>query len=182
MDKGAENYLKYLKGDESGLAAIIAEYRDGLILYANGIVCNMAAAEDIAEDTFVRLITKKPSFGRHSAFRTWLFGIARNLCYDALRREKFISAEPPDEDGTDGESVEMAYIKLEARQKLYAAMKKLPSDRYELIWLSYFEDMTAKEIGKVTGKTEAAVFMALSRARAQLKEILIKEGFTYEDV
>ncbi len=182
MEKGAENYLKYLSGDENGLAAIIAEYRDGLILYANGIVRNMTAAEDIAEDTFVRLIMKKPAFGRRSTFKTWLFEIARNICYDRLRHDKFISYEPPKENESDGMSVEDAYIKRETYEKLHLALNRLPPDRYELIWLSYFEDMSAKEIGKVTNRSEKAVFMALSRARAQLKEILSEEGFDYENL
>ena len=182
MEHGAENYKKYLSGDGGGLTEIVREYRDGLILYINGIVRDISAAEDIAEDTFLRLIVKKPSFGGASSFRTWLYGIGRHLAYDRLRKEKPESSLPLDENEKDEEEIEAAVIKSESGKILHSCLKRLSEDKYELIWLSYFEDMSAKEIAAVTGKSEGAVFKALSRTRAELKQMLLKEGFSYEDL
>ena len=72
MDKGADSYRLYLNGDENGLVDIIGEYREGLILFINGIVHDMHEAEDITEDTFVRLIVKKPAFSGKSSLTDFL--------------------------------------------------------------------------------------------------------------
>ena len=78
--------------------------------------------------------------------------------------------------------MEASFIKDEAGKILHSCLKRLSSDKFELIWLSYFENMSAKEIAAVTGKSEGSVFKALSRTRAELKQMLLKEGFSYEDL
>ena len=69
MDNGASSYRRFCnEGDDSGLVEIIVNYRDGLILYLNSFVGNIHIAEELAEDTFVLLGTKKPSRRRSAAF------------------------------------------------------------------------------------------------------------------
>ena len=79
MDNGASSYRRFLEGDDSGLVEIIRDYKDGLIFYLNSLVNNLHIAEELAEDTFVRLGTKKPRDKRKSSFKTWLYTIGRNL-------------------------------------------------------------------------------------------------------
>ena len=62
MDNGASSYRRFLDGDDTGIVEIIRDYKDGLILYLNGITGNIHTAEEIMEDTFVKLVTKKPRF------------------------------------------------------------------------------------------------------------------------
>ena len=62
MDSSAQNYLRFLNGDESGLTELIREHKDGLILYLNSFTQNIHTAEDLMEDTFVKLVVKKPKF------------------------------------------------------------------------------------------------------------------------
>lgn len=69
MDSGADSYRRFLDGDDEGLAEIVREYKDGLILYLNGYVNNLHIAEELAEDTFFRLITRKPKFSGKSTFK-----------------------------------------------------------------------------------------------------------------
>ena len=57
MDNGASSYRRILDGDDKGLAEIVRNYSDGLILYLNGIVSNISAAEELAEETFFKIIT-----------------------------------------------------------------------------------------------------------------------------
>ena len=61
MDNGASSYRRFLDGDDKGLAEIVGDYKDGLILYLNGYVNNIFIAEELTEDTFFRLITKSRS-------------------------------------------------------------------------------------------------------------------------
>lgn len=60
MDSGADSYRRYLAGEDEGLAEIVRAYKDGLILYLNGYVNDLPLAEELAEDTFFRLIAKRP--------------------------------------------------------------------------------------------------------------------------
>ena len=56
MDQSTKDYHDYLSGDPDGLSRLVRDYKDGLILYINGIVQNITAAEDLTEDVFVKLI------------------------------------------------------------------------------------------------------------------------------
>ncbi|MBR6701910.1 MAG: RNA polymerase subunit sigma-24, partial [Clostridia bacterium] len=94
MENGADAYRRFLEGDENGLEEIITEYKDGLILYLNGYVSNLDLAEELAEDTFVRLFTKKPKNKGGASFKTWLYTIGRNIALDALRKMKRRREEP----------------------------------------------------------------------------------------
>ena len=74
MDSGADSYRRFLDGDDEGLAEIVREYKDGLILYLNGYVNNLYIAEELTEDTFFRLITRnfsRRSFCRRNAGPCW---------------------------------------------------------------------------------------------------------------
>ena len=62
MDIGASSYRRYLDGDDTGLVEIIKENKDGLTLYINGYVNDIFVAEDLMEETFFKLATKRPRF------------------------------------------------------------------------------------------------------------------------
>ncbi len=61
MDNGASSYRRYLDGDDDGIAEIVKDYKDGLILYLNGYVSNLHIAEDLCEDTFSALSQRNPN-------------------------------------------------------------------------------------------------------------------------
>ena len=87
MDNGASSYRRFRdNGDQSALVEIIRDYKDGLILYLTSIVGNVQTAEDLAEDTFVLIGTKKPKDKGKSSFKTWLYTIGRNVAIDYLRK------------------------------------------------------------------------------------------------
>ena len=62
MDNGACSYRRFLEGDDAGFVEIIRDYKDGLTLYLNGFAKNMDTAEEWMEDTFFKLVVKKPKF------------------------------------------------------------------------------------------------------------------------
>ena len=62
MDNGASSYRRFLDGDDEGIVEIIRDYKDGLILYLNGFTRNISTAEELMEETFVKLATRKPRF------------------------------------------------------------------------------------------------------------------------
>ena len=60
MDNGAGSYRRFLNGDDNGITEIIRDYKDGLMLFINRYVNNIHIEEELTEDTFFKLVTKKP--------------------------------------------------------------------------------------------------------------------------
>ena len=117
MDNGASSYLRFRDdGDESVLVEIIRDYKDGLIFFLCGIVGDITVAEELAEDTFVLLGTKKPKDKGKSSFKTWLYTIGRNIAVDYLRKRKrgdSVSLESCPELTSDEASLEETYLREE---------------------------------------------------------------------
>ena len=185
MDNGASSYRRYLDGDDKGLSEIVGEYKDGLMLYLNQFVNNYCVAEELTEDTFFRLITKKPKFSGKSSFRSWLYAIGRNVAIDHIRHNSKIMNTPIEEMDnyiSDGKSLEQAYITEESKKALHNALAKLTPDYRQVLWLVYFEGFSNREAAVAMKKNDHQIKNLLYRAKIALKAELEKEGFIYEDL
>ncbi len=185
MDNGASSYRRFRdNGDENGLDAVIMEYRDGLMLYLMRIVGNVQTAEELTEDTFVLLGTKKPKYSGRSSFKTWLYAIGRNLALDSLRKHAkhvHISLDELPELTEEAEAIETAYIRKEQQMAVRKAMRRLNSNYQQVLWLIYFEEMSSREAAAVMKKSIRSIESILYRARKALKSQLETEGFEYEN-
>lgn len=182
MDNGACSYRRFLDGDDNGFVEIIKDYKDGLILYINNFTENIYTSEDLAEDTFVKIITKKPRFSGKSSFKTWLYAIGRNVTLDYLRRHKTaeISYDELPEIKEEQANLEAQYIQKEDQAALHRAMEKLSPQYKQVLWLVYFENFSNQETAVVLKKSVRNVETLLYRAKQSLKSELNKEGFIYE--
>ena len=186
MDNGASSYRRFRDyGDESGLVEIIRDYKDGLILYLNSFVGNIHTAEELAEDTFVLLGTKKPKNKGKASFKTWLYTIGRNVAIDYLRKHskaEIISIEEQSQISSEEESLEIAYIRKDQMITVHRAMNKLKPEYRQILWLIYFEDFSNKEAAAVMKKSVHNIETLVYRARKSLKSQLEAEGFIYEEL
>lgn len=184
MDNGTINYRRFCEcGDESGLTEIIIEYRDGLIFYLNSIVGNISTAEELAEDTFVLLGTKKPRDKGTGSFKTWLYTIGRNRALNYLKKHKKateIAIDDCKEIVFDEHNLEIAYIKEEQKITVHRALKALKPEYRQVLWLVYFEDLKISEAAIVLKKSVHNTETLVYRARKSLKSQLETEGFVYE--
>lgn len=182
MDNGEISYRRFIAGDDEGMVEIIRDYKDGLILYLNGITGNILLAEEIMEDTFFKIVTKKPRFSGKSSFKTWLYAIGRNSALDNLRRQSRFSDKSVDEytDLADELSIEKDYLKEEQKIALHRALQKLNPDYRQVLYLVFFENFSNSETAKIMHKTKRQVENLLYRAKQSLKSELEKEGFEYE--
>lgn len=184
MDQSTKDYQDFLAGNQEVLTGIIRDYRDGLVLYLNGIVQNITVAEELAEDVFVKLVMKRPRFSSDSSFKTWLYAIGRNTVLSYLRRRKHIHI-PLDncpELSDDEKDLERQHIQKEQQIVLHCAMKKLKQEYRQVLWLVYFEGFSQKETARIMGKTVHNVETLAYRARQALKTKLLEEGFEYENL
>lgn len=185
MDNGAGSYRRFLDGDDKGIAEIVEAYKDGLILYLNSYVSNIFIAEELAEDTFFRLITKKPKYSGRSTFRTWLYAIGRNAAVDYIRRSAkmpVFSVNDMENCLSEEESLERSYIQEERKILVHKAIAELSPDYRAVPWLVFFEGFSNKEAAIALKKSDRQVKNLIYRAKQSLKSKLEKGGFVYEEL
>ena len=183
MDTGAGSYRRFLSGDRNGMVEIIRDYKDGLTLYLNGLTGNIHTAEELMEETFVKLVVKKPRFSEKYSFKTWLYTIGRNVAIDYLRKySRVINVDSDEMERVfiESESPEQAYIRDEDKLILHRAMSALNPDYRQVLYLAYFEDFSNAQIAHVMKKNTRQIENLLYRAKLSLKSQLNKEGFVYE--
>ena len=183
MDKGRENYNRFINGDNTGLVEIIREYKDGLIFYLNSFVNNVFTAENLAEDTFVKLAIKKPHNKVKATFKTWLYTIGRNVALDYLRKSKrrqSLQITNHVELTQNEKNLEILYIKKEQKIMIHKLLSELKPEYQQVLWLSYFENFSNKEIAKIMNKSVHSIETLGYRARQKLKTKLEKEGISNE--
>ena len=185
MDNGASSYRRFLDGDDKGLAEIVRDYRDGLILYLNGVVNNICVAEELMEETFFKIITKKPRFNTKYSFKTWLYTIGRNVAIDYLRhnaKQSNTSFDDFEDYIQDEFDLEKIYIIEERKIAVHRALKKLNAEYRQVLWLLYFDGMTNSDAAIVMKKNTCQMKNLVYRAKSALKSELDKEGFIYEEL
>ncbi len=182
MDNGEISYRRYIAGDDNGFVEIVRDYKDGLLLYLNGITGNISFAEELMEETFFKLAVKKPVFRGKSSFKTWLYSIGRNAAIDGLRKNSRISFMSINDytDIADEHDIETEYFKEEQKIMLHKTLHNLKSDYRQVLYLTYFEDFTIDDAAVIMKKNKKQINNLLYRAKQSLKNELEKGGFVYE--
>ena len=185
MDNGACSYRRFLDGDDEAFVEIIRDYKDGLILYLNGYVSNVFVAEELMEETFVKIVTKKPKYTAKYAFKTWLYTIGRNVALDYLRRRKKMASASLDDLADcllEEESVERAYLKEEQKIALHHALRSLKPEYRQVLYLTFFDGFSNAEAARAMNKSTRQIENLVYRAKQSLKSQLEKENFVYEEL
>lgn len=128
-----------------------------------------AGHEDLVQETFVRLASKRDSYRGTSSFRVFLFGIARMILFEHLRGKQKAGRFDPIEDSVadlEGGRLSSLLAQRESHRVLLAALRELPIVDQELLELYYWQQMTAGEIAEVQSLPERTV---RSRIAAALK-------------
>ncbi len=178
MDAGQESYLRFLGGDDTALTDLLRQYREGLILYVNTFTQNIFDAEDVVQEVFVKLCLKKPKYRDTASFKTWLYTIARNKAIDFLRKKKpetDLAALNARQQAAEISAVEDAYLQNETQRTVRAAMQALKPDYAQVLFLTYFADLSNKQTAKIMHRSVHSVETLNSRARTALKLLLEQE-------
>jgi len=171
------------RGDLNGLSELIARYQNRLYRYLLRIVRQPVEAEDLFQQTWLKVVEKISSFDESRNFDTWLFTLARNLAIDHLRRLRPQSLDEPLADCKHGETVadripsrDLApfdrALMAERRTQLVEAMVALPVTYREVLALRFEEEMKIEEIAQVTGAPVSTVKSRLQRSLEQLRRAL----------
>ena len=145
------------------------------------MVSNHEEADDLTQDTFIKVYKKLAAFKHQSSLSTWIYRIAVNTGLNHLRKMKsrqFIGldnvANIKDPDNSNNSR--------EQRVILNKAIAKLPSKQQMVVLLRSFQELPFKEIAAIMDSTENAAKVNFSHAIVRLKSILENMGFSYETV
>lgn len=164
---------------EIDLAALVETHSALLFRVAYSLLRSHAEAEDVVQDTFLRLLQKPTTLSGVHNHRLWLVRIAWNLSLDRIRRRKTRSADSIFVDSltAPGTPADQA---LDESRHIHAALREiehLPRAERHVLLLTSLEDLDSPEIAAIIGRSEAAVRGLLFRARTRLRERLQKAGY-----
>lgn len=162
------------KGKEEAYIQLVEEYGNRLLRTCYLILKSEVEAEDIVQETFIRVFEKIDSFKGKSGLYTWIYTIALNLARDKLRnKQDNLYLEDELTGISDVEyQVERNIDKKILREELFKM-----NDLYrEVLVLFYFEELAIKEISNLLNEKEGTIKSKLSRGRNILRESLLKGG------
>ncbi|WP_313340229.1 sigma-70 family RNA polymerase sigma factor [Sedimentibacter sp.] len=167
------NNLK--RGHEDAYRQVVEEYGNKLLRTCCLILKDREEAEDVVQETLIKIFQKLNTFKENSGLYTWIYTIALNLCRDRLRKKReLLSLE--DEWVNDAESVESYVEKNIDRELLRKELFEINSVYRETLVLFYFDNFSVKEISDILNEKEGTIKSRLSRGRNILKEKLLKGG------
>ena len=178
--------LRYRDGDVRAFEVLVTRHRKPIYNFILRFVRDTAQAEDVMQETFLRLIKSADAYERQAKFTTWLYTIARNLCVDASRRakhRKVTSLDAPvgnDEDASplidmvaDGTAgVDRKAINHELALRIRKAVDALPDEQREIFMLREISDLQFNEIAQIVGCPENTVKSRMRYALEKLREAL----------
>lgn len=180
MDNGASSYHRFLMGDKNGFSQIFHGYYDGLVLFLNSWLNNLHDAEDMAQETFAVLIVKRPAFKGKSSFKTWLYAIGRNVTVRYMRKNHRMIVSDPEEVtllSSQEQDAAREYFVDEEKQVLHRCLLRLRPEFRRVLWLKYFEKMSANEMATAMGKTKSGINHLVIRAKEALEKAMNEEGY-----
>ena len=162
------------KGREEAYRQIIDKYGNKLFRTCYLILRNKEEAEDVVQETFIRVFRKIDTFQEKSGLYTWIYTIALNLSRDKMRIKQDILQLKDEWVGTcDVES--QVEVKI-GRELLRKEIFKMNSLYREVLVLFYFEEFSIREISNLLNESEGTIKSKLSRGRNILKVSLLKGG------
>lgn len=172
-----------LKGDQQAFAELVDLYQDKLYHMAYRMLSNRQEAEDVVQDTFLRVYKNLDRFDETLKFSTWIYRIATNLCIDRLRKRKqtySLDAESQDYEGLDGYSMipsddrtpESELILSDTQRIIHQAMETLPPKYKSVMMLRYIQDLSLQEVGDILGMPVTTIKTRVHRGREFLRKKL----------
>lgn len=156
---------------------LMAAFRDRVFTLCRRVSPGPAEAEDLAQESFIRIWRGLAGFRGDSSLSTWIYHIVWNVCATAIERKGRSSDLTPyrEEDGDDGEIYYSActddeeYKKFEDRQYIETIFSKLTPSHRLVLTLYYLEEQSYEEISAVTGWPMGTVKATLHRAKEKMR-------------
>ena len=158
-------------GDEFAFVTLYNRYKGPVFTFTSKMLLDRDAAQDVTQETFVRVYENRDRLLRSGAFRSWLFTIARNQCLNYLRRTNRL--EVLEEETLPSVDAVAAHLERnEAVLLVNQVLARLKPDYREVVVLREYQNLNYEEIAAVTRTTVSAVKSKLFKARRKMAELV----------
>ena len=169
MQSDAELVKAALDGERDAFAVLVKRYERPVRAMAMDVLGDRTNAQDVAQDAFVKAYENLPTLRKSSAFGPWLMKITRRCALTMVRQKPgkttLDSTDLYFADSTDGQLDEQ-------KQRLLAAVLKLPETERQAVMLRYFSGHSVRDVASIAGRSVGTVTKQLSRAHKRLRNIL----------
>jgi len=189
LPSDAEIMLRVKAGDDPAFEYLVQKYRRPMVSFMYRMLHNSAAAEDLAQEVFLRVYRSRESYEASAKFTTWLYRIASNLAMNHARDtrherpENTVSLDEPDEttglaiDLPDGSlTAEELLVRRERMGQIRKRVQALPERQRMAVIMHKFQQMDYRQIADVLKLSESAtkslLFRAYETLRGQLQEFV----------
>jgi len=160
-------------GDSAAFQRLIDREAPRLLRFALGLLGRMEDAEDVVQDTLIRLWENAATWTPDARIGTWLHRVCYNRAIDLLRRRRALVDDSALLETIDhGELPDAGMVRGEAELSLREAIERLPTRQRTAVLLFHFQDFSQREAARVMGVSEEALESMLARARRQLRRQL----------
>jgi len=174
-DEDALRMLALGRGDVAAFDVLFERWSARVLRFLERMVHDAATAEELLQETFLRVYRARESYAAESRFSTWLYRIATNVALNELRRplRKRVHASTDDEEASieliaPGPTPEIAaHARLEV-SVLTEELERLPDRQRMALWLSAVEGHTYAEVAGILDTTPTSVKALVHRARSKL--------------
>ncbi len=176
-----ELIARFQEGDEQAYTELVNRYRDKLMTFVYRFVNDMEQAEDIIQDTMLKLYTHKHYYRNIAKFSTWIYTIAGNLAKTELRKRKNRKVTNISQMGPEDRDYELPSVAPETdevvqseyiEKKIQAAIQNLPLHFRTVTILRDIQELSYEEISKIVEVPLGTVKSRINRARLQLQKEL----------
>jgi RNA polymerase sigma-70 factor (ECF subfamily) len=175
------------RGDTGALDELYRRYQGPIFGFAFRYLGNAEMAQDMLQETFLRVYRGRRQYHPSSKFSSWLFRITRNLCIDEKRRywsrkvtaasqmggaDRETEANILESFADDAETAADQLGEDELSQRIREAIEQLSDEQKEVMLLNKYEGLTYREIGEILGVSTESVKQRAYRAHMRLRELL----------
>lgn len=154
-------------GDTAAFRSLYDRHGERVLRFAMSIVRSSHLAEEVLQETMIVVWKKARTFRGQAKVSTWILGIARNLAFNLLRKEKR-GERLPEEDRVEANPAQTVEMSLHVQRALAA----LPEHHREVMHLVFYEEMSLREAADVLGIPEGTVKSRMHHARKALAKEL----------
>jgi RNA polymerase sigma factor (sigma-70 family) len=163
-------------GDSAQLATLFERYHLGLFRYLLTLTRNPTLSEDLAQEVFFRVLKYARSYDPSLSFPVWVYGMARNVWFDSLRKGRAeVTVSEMEHIRSSAPMPEEVIARRQDVTFLQEALQNLPEEKREVLILSRFHNMRYEEIARILkceiGTVKVRVYRALKELREKFCEL-----------
>lgn len=179
---------KFIDGDQLAIETLITRHKKRVFTYIFLVVKNHHLAEDIFQDTFIKVIRslKTGKYTENGKFISWVLRISHNLIIDHFRKEKLLNTTSNDDSSIDlfnspkfsEENIEDKLVYDQITSDVRLLIDELPEDQKQVILMRHFQGLSFKEIADLTGVSINTALGRMRYALINLRKLIEKKNLS----